>query len=167
MTNISFVAYSSYYKVQNYNESIIVHSGFWGSDPQPAEREILSDCRSIVKGERWRHLQKYTGNYHCFHLQCVSKETQHFWSWISQRWFDQINCPFGMLLSIAIQFYRVQNQSNLKMKRKAIFYTQFTKVFYQSLDQNFFSKFKKVLINDSIEQKLSYDNKKLTNQTFL
>ena len=36
------------------------------------------------------------------------KKTQHFLSWISQRWFDQINCPFCMLFSIAIQFYKAQ-----------------------------------------------------------
>ena len=51
------------------------------------------------------------------------------------------------------------------MESKAIFYTQITKAFYQSWEQNFFLKFKKAVINDSIQQISSYDNKKLTNQS--
>ena len=41
-------------------------------------------------------------------VEGVSKKPQPFSSRISQRWFGQINCPFGMVSSIAIQFFRVQ-----------------------------------------------------------
>ena len=36
----------------------------------------------------------------------VSQKMQPFWSWISQKWFSQINCPLNMSFSIAIQFYQ-------------------------------------------------------------
>ena len=35
-------------------------------------------------------------------IYTVSQKAQHFLTWISRRWFDQINCPFSMLHNIAI-----------------------------------------------------------------
>ena len=39
-------------------------------------------------------------------VQGVSKKKQPFLSWISQRWFGQIVCPYRRLFSIAMQFYQ-------------------------------------------------------------
>ena len=56
--------------------------------------ETISNKKKSYRDERINKVLAYR----------VSKKTQPFWSWISQRWFSQIVCPFSMLFSIAIHF---------------------------------------------------------------
>ena len=58
---------------------------------------------AILKGKSWHFMALKNSCNHC--TRCL-KKTQPFWSWISQRRFGQINCPFRRLFCIAIQFYQ-------------------------------------------------------------
>ena len=67
--------------------------------------QINFDLRDIFP-KSWAYYIYSCTLFFC-HIQGVSKKPQPFLSWISQRWFFQIDCLFSMLYSTAIQFCRV------------------------------------------------------------